>query len=393
MKNLLLLALTLFCMERQMELQAQDQSTAGTILPANESDALNGRQRAIIPIAAFIAEGDLEKLQSAFNEGLNAGLTVNEIKEIIIQMYAYCGFPRALNASGTFSGVLEERKTKGMTDIIGEEAADLSADKTSAGRTSLETGAEIQSALTGRPVTPEPAANAFIPAIDQFLKSHLFGDIFGRGLLDYKDREIATVSALAALGVPQLQSHIGVALRVGITGMQMENLVSTLEVKVGKREAENVQNVLRRISGTTGLEPDTNTDPQVLIQREAQPVNKAPEANFTGAVDVQFMFMPNEAAPFSGAYVTFSPGSRTTWHTHSAGQHIVVLSGVCWTQEWGKEKITVNPGDVVWCPPGIKHWHGASGDSAMTHFVITGTGNISRMLWLEKVSDEQYYGK
>jgi quercetin dioxygenase-like cupin family protein len=72
---------------------------------------------------------------------------------------------------------------------------------------------------------------------------------------------------------------------------------------------------------------------------------------------------------------------------------MIVISGVCWTQEWGKEKITANPGDVVWCPLGVKHWHGASSDTAMTHFVITGTGGTGQMQWLEKVTDQQYYGR
>jgi quercetin dioxygenase-like cupin family protein/alkylhydroperoxidase/carboxymuconolactone decarboxylase family protein YurZ len=356
--------------------------------PVREVHELSPRQRAIVPIAAFTAKGELEKLSSAFNEGLDAGLTVNEIKEIIIQMYAYCGFPRALNASGSFSQVLEDRKTRGINDVAGEEAAGLPA-----GKTSIETGAEIQSALTGWAVTPEPGANSFIPVIDQFLKGHLFGDIFSRGLLDYKDREIATVSALASLGVPQLQGHISIALRVGVTETQMEHIISILETKVGKQEADNTRNVLSRVMNTTAQETNTRADPQILIRRETQPASKAPEANFTGDVDVQFMFAPNSAAPFSGAYVTFQPGARTAWHTHSAGQHMVVLSGVCWTQERGKEKIIANPGDVVWCPPGVVHWHGASSDTTMTHFVITGTGGPGRMQWLEKVSDEQYYGK
>ncbi|MDR2741949.1 MAG: carboxymuconolactone decarboxylase family protein [Treponema sp.] len=356
--------------------------------PVREAYELSPKQQAIVPVAAFIAKGELEKLKSALNEGLDAGLTVNEIKEIIIQMYAYCGFPRALNASDIFNQVLEDRKTRGINDVAGEEAEQLPA-----GKTSIETGAEIQSALTGWAVTPEPAANSFIPAIDQFLKGHLFGDIFGRGILDYKDREIATVSALAALGVPQLHGHIGIALRVGVTEIQMRNIISILETKVGEREAENARNALSRVLDTTAAETIASTDPQILIRREAQPVSKAPETNFTGDVDVQFMFAPNGVAPFSGAYVTFQPGARTAWHTHSAGQHMVVLSGVCWTQEWGKEKIIANPGDVVWCPPGVKHWHGSSGDSAMTHFVITGTGCPGQMQWLEKVSDKQYYGK
>jgi alkylhydroperoxidase/carboxymuconolactone decarboxylase family protein YurZ/quercetin dioxygenase-like cupin family protein len=356
--------------------------------PVRETYELSPRQQAIVPVAAFIAKGELEKLKSALNEGLDAGLTVNEIKEIIIQMYAYCGFPRALNASGTFNQVLEDRKTRGINDVAGEETTDLPI-----GKTSIEIGAEIQSALTGWTVTPEPAVNSFIPAIDQFLKGHLFGDIFGRGILDYKDREIATVSALAALGVPQLQGHIGIALRVGVTEIQMKNIISILETKTGKQEAENARNALSRVLAATAAETIASTDPQILIRREAQPVSKAPETNFTGDVDVQFMFVPSGVVPFSGAYVTFQPGARTAWHTHSAGQHMVVLSGVCWTQEWGKEKIIANPGDVVWCPSGVKHWHGSSGDSAMTHFVITGTGGPGQMQWMEKVSDEQYYGK
>jgi quercetin dioxygenase-like cupin family protein len=195
------------------------------------------------------------------------------------------------------------------------------------------------------------------------------------------------------MGVPQVQAHTGIALRASVTETQMNDVVSILETKVGKQEAENVRNALSRVLDVAARETNAGADPQILIRRETQPVSKGPETNFTGDVDVQFMFGPNSATKFAGAYVTFQPGARTAWHTHSTGQHMVVISGVCWTQEWGKEKSIANPGDVVWCPPGVKHWHGASSDTTMTHFAITGTGGPAQMQWLEKVSDEQYYSR
>ena len=88
--------------------------------------------------------------------------------------------------------------------------------------------------------------------------------------------------------------------------------------------------------------------------------------------------------------VTFEPGARSAWHTHPAGQRLVVISGVGLTQEWGKPVQVIRPGDVVWCPPGVKHWHGAASATAMTHLAVTGTVDGKNVKWMEKVSDEQY---
>lgn len=131
------------------------------------------RQRAIIPIAAFTASRGLAQLKTALNEGLDAGLTVNEIKEILVQLYAYAGFPRSLNGIGTFMTVMDERGKKGIKDEMGKEASLLPTDKNS-----IEFGTENQTKLVGHPVTG-PLYD-FAPAIDRFLKAHLFGDIFQR---------------------------------------------------------------------------------------------------------------------------------------------------------------------------------------------------------------------
>jgi alkylhydroperoxidase/carboxymuconolactone decarboxylase family protein YurZ len=207
-----------------------------------KNGGLNAKQEKIVTIAAFTAKGDMEKLKTALNEGLNAGLTVNEIKEILVHLYAYTGFPRSLNGINTFIGVLEEREKKGIKDEIGKEPSPMPANKSS-----IELGTEIQTRLIGAPATGKYIT--FAPAIDQFLKGHLFGDIFGRDNLDFQSREIATISALANMeGVnPQLQSHFSIGFNIGMTEAQMRSLISVLEAKVGKKEADNANEILSKV--------------------------------------------------------------------------------------------------------------------------------------------------
>jgi alkylhydroperoxidase/carboxymuconolactone decarboxylase family protein YurZ len=207
-----------------------------------KNEGLNAKQQSIVTIAAFTAKGNMEKLKTALDEGLDAGLTVNEIKEILVHLYAYTGFPRSLNGINTFMGVMEERKAKGIKDEVGKEPSPLSVNKSS-----IELGTEIQTRLAGRPVTG--AIYTFASAIDQFLKGHLFGDIFGRDNLDFESREITTISALAGMeGVnPQLQSHFNIGFNVGLTEAQIRSLISVIKAKVGKKEADNANEVLGKV--------------------------------------------------------------------------------------------------------------------------------------------------
>jgi 4-carboxymuconolactone decarboxylase len=213
-----------------------------TISEAQTMKGLNPKQEKIVTIAAFTAAGDLQKLKSALNEGLDAGLTINEIKEVLVQMYAYAGFPRSLNGIDTFMGVLEQRERKGIKDEIGKDASPLPANKSS-----IELGTEIQTRLAGKPVTGP--IYTFAPAIDQFLKGHLFGDIFGRDVLDFQGREIATIAALSNMeGVnPQLQAHFNIGLNVGLTEAQLRSLISVLATKVGKKQADNASEILSKV--------------------------------------------------------------------------------------------------------------------------------------------------
>jgi quercetin dioxygenase-like cupin family protein len=125
----------------------------------------------------------------------------------------------------------------------------------------------------------------------------------------------------------------------------------------------------------------------------SQPSFKGPAEYFTGNVRVDPLFPANDSAPFSGAYVTFEPGARSAWHIHPKGQHLLVTAGVGRTGEWGGTVEEIKAGDVIWCPPKVKHWHGASPTTAMTHIAITGTVNGKNVEWMEKVTNEQYNGK
>jgi 4-carboxymuconolactone decarboxylase len=205
-------------------------------------NALTAKQQSIVPIAAFTANGDIEPLKIAIQAGLNAGLSVNEIKEIQIHLYAYAGFPRALNGLSILMAVLDERKANGITDPIGKAASSLPADKSS-----LEFGKEVQTRLAGKPVSG-PLFD-FAPDINQLLQSHLFGDLFARNILDYQSREIATVSALSSIdGVDaQLKAHIMIARNVGLTETQLTALAAVLNQTVGLREGARAEQAFQAV--------------------------------------------------------------------------------------------------------------------------------------------------
>lgn len=124
----------------------------------------------------------------------------------------------------------------------------------------------------------------------------------------------------------------------------------------------------------------------------SQPSRKGPADWFTGDVRIDAPFQATEPAKVGGATVTFEPGARTAWHTHPLGQTLIVVQGRGWLQEWGKEPQVLNPGDIAWIPPGVKHWHGASSTNALVHIAIAEAENGSAVTWQEHVSDDQYQG-
>jgi 4-carboxymuconolactone decarboxylase len=127
-----------------------------------------------------------------------------------------------------------------------------------------------------------------------------------------------------------------------------------------------------------------------ITRSGARTPSKGTEANFTGNVSVEPLFPANSPSRTSGGSVTFDPGARSAWHTHPLGQTLIVTAGTGWVQQEGGEKQVIKPGDVVWTPPGVKHWHGATATTAVTHIAIQEFLNGKNVEWMEKVSDEQY---
>ena len=146
------------------------------------------------------------------------------------------------------------------------------------------------------------------------------------------------------------------------------------------------------IVATGPADAQTSAPPvgQEIVRAGTQASRQGPAEFFSGRVRVDDLWAADDHINTSGSMVTFEPGARSAWHTHPIGQRLVVASGVGLTQEWGKLTQMIRPGDVVTCPPGVKHWHGAAPTTAMTHLAVTGSSGGRNVTWMEKVSDEQY---
>ena len=323
---------------------------------------------AMTVIACHEARGDQSSLAIAISEGFDAGLTANQMKEALSQLYAYTGFPRSLNALGTLKKVVEQRGDVAM----GSESSPLPG-----GYNALKQGTEVQTKLSGQPFNYD-----FCPAEDYYLKAHLFGDIFARDLLTHADRELVTVSALSGLeGVmPQLQAHVRGALNMGVTKEQLNGIVASLRSHGMEAEALRCEAAIAAVSGQS----------MPVVSTSAWPLGEPNDAYAKFFTGQSYLALLDSV---SGLYnVSFEPGCRNNWHVHhGAVQMLICVSGRGWYQEWGKPAVELKPGVTVAVPEGVKHWHGAAKDSWVQHLTYHANakpGNSNE--WLEPVTDEQY---
>lgn len=310
---------------------------------------LTSRQESIAKIASYTAAGDLDRLKVALNKALDDGLTINEIKEILLQMYAYCGFPRSLNSISAFMSVLEERKDK--NDKVGKAAELLPK-----GVDKFAYGDKVQVELTGDHVKGDMFD--FAPAADTYLKEHLFADIFARGVLSYQEREVATIAALASMkGVEsQLAAHIKMGENTGLNNNQIKEILILASAPKTEMFGIGEPNIdyAKYFKGNSYLNPVSKE--QIKI-----------------------------------ANVTFEPGCRNNWHIHNkGGQILIVIFGKGYYQEWGKPVRKLKEGDVVNIHAGVKHWHGASSDSWFSHLALEVPAEGGSTEWLEEVLDKDY---
>ncbi len=320
---------------------------------------LTAKETAIVAIGAGTARGEQDKLGAAFKAGFDAGLTLNEAKELVGQLYAYCGFPRALNAAATLMKVADEVKP------AEGRAADLP--RGSLGDKALEIGTANQTRLCGGPV--KGALFDFHPQLDEYLKTHLFGDIFARSNVDWRTREIVTIAALAARPetAPQMKAHIAIGKLNGITDAQAEA-------------------ILRRVQcpcDPANLPADWSPIPV------GEP-NTAYAKYFIGNSYLHKLTL--DQVPAFG--VTFEPGCRNNWHIHHAktggGQMLIVTAGEGYYQEWGRPARRIRKGDTVNIPANVKHWHGAAPDGWFQHIALEVPGTEQSNEWCEPVDDAAY---
>ena len=316
---------------------------------AMANDILTPKEQVIARVSAYAALGDQKNLAQAIVDGLELDITVNEFKEILVQAYAYCGFPRSLNALNTLMEIVEKQ---GENVKLGNEPTSLLQ------QNSLEVGHRNQTKLVGNEVSGK--LFDFAPAIDRYLKAHLFGDIFAHDNLDWKTRELATIAMLATQeGVEsQLAAHINIGKYNGLTEQQIANIIS--------------------------LASAAKADKVIFGKGPENPYAKY----FTGKSYLQPITTTNGVPMFN---VTFEPKCRNNWHIHHrGGQILLVTSGRGYYQEWNKPARELKPGDVVNIPAEVKHWHGAAKDSWFTHIAIEVPSQGGSTEWGERVSDEEY---
>jgi len=202
--------------------------------------------------------------------------------------------------------------------------------------------------------TPKNPLADFAPKLVEITEKVLFGDVWERPQLSKRDRSLITCAALVATGkTEQMSFHFPRAIENGVTEEEL-----TVSLSIAR-------------AGT-------------------QPSQKGPAEHFTGSVRIDPLFQAKESTQASGAYVTFEPGARSAWHTHPRGQTLIVTAGVGRVQIEGGPIEEIRPGDVVWIPPGKRHWHGASPTTAMTHLAVQEHQGGKVVEWMEKVTDEQY---
>lgn len=250
-KTTALSALLMLCLSAgamfSVTTQAAEASQTVTNTPAS-SETLSTRQQAIPLMAAFMATSDMPSLNAALNQGLDAGLSVSEAREILVQLYAYVGFPRSLNALNELMTVVQARKQRGIADAPGREPSRAIP----VGAELLAAGTANQTKISGAPV--KGPVFEFAPVINQFLQTHLFGDIFERDNLDWQSRELATVGALAATpGVEsQLRSHMLASLRVGLSAAQLRQVTDLLKKHGDAQTAERASTALAQALAASG---------------------------------------------------------------------------------------------------------------------------------------------
>ena len=339
-------------------------------------DALKPRDRSLVTLAALIATGKTAEVGVHTTRALDTGVTPVEIGEVITHLAFYSGWPNALSAVTEVQRVYVDR---GIGPVPPSAAA----------RIELDAAAEAARSAT---VTTTVAPTA--PELAELTNRVLFGDLWRRSELTARDRSLITMTALIAIGQPeQLPFHANRAMDSGLTRDEVAETVAHLAFYAGWPRAFSAVPVLQRVfDSRAGARPQAATPAAPagelrIVRAKDAPSVPGPAAYFTGSVRVSGNFKGDAPARISGATVTFAPGARTAWHTHPLGQTLFIISGRGRVQKEGGPVEEVVPGDLVWIPPNVRHWHGASAKQAMSHLAVAEELDGKVVTWMEKVTE------
>jgi 4-carboxymuconolactone decarboxylase len=339
-------------------------------------EGISLRDRSLVTVSALITNGRDAQLRGHLGRALDNGVTPGEVAEVIAHLAFYAGWPVAMSAVQVAKAVFDER---GIT---------------------IRLGAGEPLALDGsleerRRAAVQASAGVVAPPLADLTNRVLFGDLWRRPGLAPRDRSLVTVVALVANGqAEQMPFHINRAMDAGLTEAQLSEVITHLGFYAGWPRAMSAVSVVQKIvaerAQPASAQPGSPAS-SIRIQRSGErPPPTGSSSNFTGTVRVTSRFQAETPARVGGGIVTFEPGARTAWHTHPLGQTLIVTSGCGWVQQEGSQMQEIGPGDVVWFPPGVKHWHGATPTSPMSHVAVAEAQDGASTTWMEHVTDEQY---
>ena len=339
-----------------------------------ERPQLAPRDRSLVTLATLVSTGKTEQVGGHVTRALDNGVKPEEIGEIITHLAFYSGWPNAISAVDEIQGVFAQR---GIGPVRSSQAA------------RLELKAAAEAARTEAINTTVAPTS---PLLAELTNRVLFGDLWRRPDLSARDRSLITMAALVAGGqAEQLPFHANRAMDSGLTRTEVAEVPAQVAFYAGWPRAMSSIPVLEKVFAsrtTLGAAPG-EADLRVL---RANPGGErtGPETTFTGRVRIGTIHEGDAPSRINAATVSFEAGARTYWHTHPAGQTLYIISGVGWVQKEGTPVTEVRPGDVVWIPPGVRHWHGASATEPMTHFAVHEAIDGNVVTWMEKVPDQAY---
>ncbi|WFR98643.1 (R)-mandelonitrile lyase [Rhizobium tumorigenes] len=338
-----------------------------------ERTELMPRDRSLVNLSAIVATGKTGQIAAHVSRALDNGVKPAEIGELITHLAFYTGWPNAISAVMETKKAFDEREIGPVTN-------------SDASRIEFDPASEAaRSTAVNTTVAPTAAALA------EFTNRVLFDDLWKRPDLVARDRSLVTMAALIAVGQPEkLPFHANRAMDNGLTSSEASEVLTQVAFYAGWPRAMSAVPVLKQVfenrKGNQVSAPQAN----LTVTPAGTGAAAAPDAYFTGSVQISGRYQADAPARIGGAIVSFSAGARTAWHTHPLGQTLFIVSGRGWVQKEGEPVQHVGPGDVVWIPPLIRHWHGASSSEPMAHFAVAEALDGSSVTWMEKVSDEDY---